>query len=296
LQPVELMKKILREPLLHFLLLGAVIFTAFSLVSKRSSDEPGKIIVSQGQIESMVMGFTRTWQRPPNDMELLGLIRDRVREEVYCREALALGLDRDDAVIRRRLRQKMEFVSDDIVAQTQPTEAELNAYLQAHPNTFRVPSQFTFWQIYLNPEKHRTNLTQDAAELIAKLNQPGSDADFAAMGDPFVLDTSFTALPASEVTKQFGNAFTAKLDGLQPGHWQGPVESGFGAHLVCVSERTESRLPALAEVRDAVRREWENARRLEANEKFYQNLLKHYTVTIEPPVPVAKEKKMAVAK
>jgi hypothetical protein len=184
----------------------------------------------------------------------------------------------------------MEFISDDTAAQDQPTDAELNAYLQAHPDKFRVEQEFTFRQLYLNPEKHGTNLASDAAQLLAKLNQPGGDAGFAAMGDPFMLDNSFTALPAGEITKQFGEAFTAKLGGLQAGHWQGPVESGFGVHLVCISARTESRQPALAEVRDAVRREWTDARRLEANEKFYQDLLKHYTVTIEQPAPEAAKK------
>jgi hypothetical protein len=125
------MKKILCEPLLHFLLLGTAIFVAYSLVSKRTAEEPGKIVISQGQIASIVVGFTRTWQRPPTSEELEGLVRDRVREEVYCHEALALGLDKDDIIIRRRLRQKMEFVTDDVVAQAQPTDDELSVSTSA---------------------------------------------------------------------------------------------------------------------------------------------------------------------
>ena len=183
-------------------------------------------MISQGQLASMMESFTRTRQRPPTREEWEGLIRDRVREEVYYREAMALGLDKDDTVIRRRLRQKMEFVSDDIAAQAQPTDAELNAYLQAHPDTFRVEQQFTFRQVYLNPEKHGANLARDAAQLLAQLNQAGGKTDVAALGDPFMLDTSFDAVPAGEVAKQFGDEFAAKLGGLQPGQWQGPVESG----------------------------------------------------------------------
>jgi hypothetical protein len=291
------MKRILKEPLLHFLLLGAGLFIVFSLMPKSAgSGAPGKIVVTQGQLASMMESFARTRQRPATHEEWDGLIRDRVREEVYYREALALGLDKDDLIIRRRLQQKMQFISDDIAAQAAPTDAELNAYLQAHPNKFRVEQQFTFRQLYLNPEKHGANLARDAAQLLAKLNQPGGDTGFAAMGDPFMLDHDFTALPASEIARQFGDAFAAKLGGLQPGHWQGPVESAFGVHLLFISERTEDRLPALTEVRDAVRREWDDALRLEINEKFYQELLKHYTVTIEALEPTAEEKKMAVAK
>src|SRR3990172_3606014 len=126
-------KELMREPLVHFLFLGAAIFAAYSLVSNGTSGEPEKIVVTEGQIASMWEGFTRIWQRPPTSEELEGLIRDRVREEVYYREALALGLDKDDLIIRRRLRQKMEFISDDIVTLAQPTDAELGAYLTAHP-------------------------------------------------------------------------------------------------------------------------------------------------------------------
>jgi hypothetical protein len=277
------MKKLLREPLLHFLLLGAAIFAAYSFLSNRSSAEPGKIVVTQGQIENLAGGFARTWQRPPTDSELAGLVRDRVREEVYYREAMALGLDKDDTVIRRRLRQKMEFVSDDIAAQAEPTDAELNAYLQAHADKFPIEQRFTFRQVYLNPDKHRANLAGDTARLLAQLKQSGDKVDVSALGDTFLLEHDFTALPVSEVAKQFGEQFAAKLGGLQPGQWQGPVESGYGVHLVKVSERSEGHLPRLADVREVVRREWDNARRQEANEKFFQELLKRYVVTIEQP-------------
>jgi len=288
-------KRILKEPLVHFLVLGALLFAGYELLNRNGEPAPGRIVISQGQFASMVENFARTQQRPPTREEMEGLIRAQVRGEVYYREALALGLDKDDAIIRRRLQQKMEFISDDIAAQAEPTDVDLKAFLQAHPDKFRVEPQFTFRQLYLNPEKHGTHLAGDAAQLLAKLNEPGGDADFAALGDPFLLDNNFTALPAGEISKQFGKEFTAKLGGLQPGHWQGPVESGFGSHLVFISERTESRLPALAEVRDAVRREWIEGQRLEANDKFYQDLLKHYTVIIEKPT-TEPDKKLTAAK
>ena len=284
------MKKLLREPLVHFLLLGAGLFVAFGLVGERTGSEPGEIVATQGQIESLAIGFARTWQRPPTDRELEGLIQDYIREEVYYREAMALGLDKDDIVIRRRLRQKMEFVTDDVAAQAEPTDDELSAYLKAHPETFRVERRFTFSQVYLNPDRHGQNLARDAELLLAKLNEAGGKADVSALGDPFLLSHEFEAVPGSEVAKQFGEAFAAKLGALSPGQWQGPVESGYGVHLVFVGQRTGGRVPALEEVREAVRREWANAERLEANEKFYQGLLKRYTVTIERPQPTDNDK------
>ena len=233
----------------------------------------------------MATGFAKTWQRQPTPEELAGLVRDRVREEVYCREAIALGLDREDTIIRRRLRQKMEFVSDDIAALAEPTDAELEEYLRAHSDSFRVEPRFTFQQVVLDPEKHGEKLASDAAQLLAQLDHAGSEADLSTLGDSVLLETRFAGLPASEVAKQFGEPFALALGRLQPGRWQGPVESGYGVHLVYVSERIDGRLPALAEVRDAVRREWDNARRLAANEAFYQELLERYSVTIEGPEP-----------
>jgi len=290
------MKKILREPLLHFLLLGTAIFAAYGLVSKRSNDEPGKIVISEGQVAAIAEGFTRTWRRPPTRAEIEGLIRDQVQEEVYCREAMALGLDKEDTIIRRRLRQKMEFVSDDVAAIAEPTDDELSAFLKSHADTFRVQRQFTFSHIYLNPERHGENLARDTAKLLAQLQRAGDKADVSQLGDSFLLEHKFQSLPASEVVKQFGEKFAAKLGELSPGQWHGPVESGYGVHLVWINERTEGRLPALAEVRDAVRREWGTARRLEANEKFYRELLKRYVVTIERPKPAEEQKKLAQAK
>jgi hypothetical protein len=209
--------------------------------------------------------------------------------------ALALGLDKDDIIIRRRLRQKMEFVTDDVVAQIQPTDDELNAYLIAHPDPFRLRQLFSFSQVYLDPRKHGEDLARDTAQLLVQLNQAGGGADVSALGDSLSLEHTFAAVPGSEVANQFGKNFAAKLGELASGQWQGPVESGYGAHLVFISERTEGRLPGLTEVRDAVRREWDNAQRLEAKEKRDEAMLKRYVVTIDRPQP-AEEKKFPEAK
>ena len=289
------MKKLIREPFLHFLLLGVLIFTAHRFLSQRIDDGPQRIVITQGQITSIIIGFSRTWQRPPTREQMEGLIRDRVREEVYYREALAMGLDRDDAIIRRRLQQKLEFVTDDVAAPAEPTDAELAEYLKTHADVFRIDRRFTFSQVYLDPSKHGNNLVQDATQLMTQLRRQGRDADLSSVGDPFLLERWIEAAPTTEIGKQFGEKFAAKLGDVPVGQWYGPVESGYGMHLVFVEERIEGRLPELAEVRDAVRREWTNARRLESNEKFFQSLLKHYTVTIEKPDPAEAGKKFAKA-
>jgi hypothetical protein len=281
--------KLLREPLLHFLLLGAIVFAAYSLVSRHRTDAPGEIVVTRGKVENLTIGFTRTWQRPPSEQELQGLIRDYVREEAAYRKALAMGLDRDDTIIRRRLQQKLEFVSENAAAGTEPTDAELETYLQSHPDNFKTETTFTFRHVYLNPQAHGSSLSDDTVRTLATLRRDGSNADLNTIGDPFMLEHQFERIPVAEVSKMFGQQFASALSSLQPGQWQGPVLSGFGTHLVFVSERAEGHLPALAEVRTEVQREWAHAKRVEAENKFYQGLLQHYTVRIEP----LEEKRMA---
>lgn len=278
------MKLWLKEPLVHFLLIGAALFASFELINERVRSDPGQIVVTRGQINHLAVGFTRTWQRPPSAAELEGLIRDYIREEVYYREALAMGLDKDDTVIRRRLRQKMEFITDDVAALAEPTDDELLAFLKAHPQRFFVEPRFTFSQVYLDLQSHGVRLDREAADLLAQLNRSGvGNVDVSTVGNSFPLQRHFDAVSGREVVRQFGKRFFSDLEKLTPGRWQGPIESAYGQHLVFVSERAEGRLPALAEVRDAVRREWLNTQRLETNEKFYQQLLERYSVTIERP-------------
>jgi hypothetical protein len=280
--------KLLSEPLFHFLLLGALIFAAFKIVAPHRT-KPGEIVVTQGTLENIVTGFTRTWQRPPTDEELQGLVRDYVREEAAYREALVMGLDRDDTIIRRRLRQKLEFLSDSLAAQAEPSDAELQVFLQSHADNFKTEPTFSFRHVYLSPQSHGANLQRDETRLLAKLRQRGSESDTRALGDPFLLESHFNNISLAEVKKIFGNQFALDLVSMQPDQWQGPLQSGYGAHFVLLSERTDGHLPALAEVRDQVLREWVNARRIETTDKFYQRLLERYTIRIEPP----EEKKVA---
>jgi len=275
------MKRILREPLLHFVVLGAALFVAYGVLSGGDAASPGKIVVTAGRIEHLATGFARTWQRPPSDTELKALVDDWVREEIATREAMALGLDQDDTVVRRRLRQKLEFVSEDLAAQVEPTDGELDAYLRAHPDSFRVEPRFTFLQVYFDPARRGDRLAREVAQVLERLQQAGGNVDVAELGDSLLLERSFQSVPKGEIAKQFGDGFAEKLAQLVPGRWQGPVESGYGAHLVFVRERTAGHLPDLAQVRDAVKREWANARRLQDNEKFYEELLARYVVVIE---------------
>jgi len=276
--------KILREPLLHFLLLGGALFGLFYAFGGGASEEvPNKIVVDEAKVRSLAENFGRTWQRPPTESELEGLIQDHVREEMVYREALALGLDRDDTIIRRRLRQKLEFIAEDVAALAEPTDDELRAYLAGHPNSFRLEPSFTFRHVYLNPDRRGEALQRDSERLLADLRKGDKTIDIAAVGDTFLLDHEYTRISASHAATFFGESFAARLALLETGMWHGPIASGYGVHLVRLIERIDGRVPPLEEVRDAVRRDWANARRLETTEKFYESLRRRYSVVVERP-------------
>jgi hypothetical protein len=275
------MRKVLREPLLHFLVLGAGLFVLFGAVGGPTEERPDRIVVSAAKIENLAELFRRTWRRPPTQAELDGLIEGHVKEEILYREALTLGLDRDDIVIRRRLRQKMEFVSDDLALLAEPTESELRTFLAEHPDRFRKPSRVSFAQVYLSPDRRGEDAWGDAERLLVALE--AGESDPAASGDPFLLEQDYRDLAAHDVARLFGEAFAARVAELPVGRWSGPVRSGYGLHLVLVRERAPARLPDLAEVRDAVVGEWGAARREEANRAFYEGLRAGYEVTVERP-------------
>lgn len=274
---------ILREPLIHFFVLGAGIFLLFGLIGGSGEDQTDTIIVKAGQIDRMVEGWKKTWMRAPTVDELKGLIEDRIREEIYYREALAMGLDRDDMIIRRRLRQKMEFLSHDLTAQVDPTEAELEAYLQENTIMFLIEPWITFRHIYLNLDKRGNDTHDEALRLLARLRSGDNKIDAATLGDPFPLPRDYESVPESDVRNLFGRDFTAQLLTQELNVWHGPVPSGYGLHLVLIRERTKPRIPELDEVRDAVSREWVETRRRETNEEIFKQLRERYTVVVERP-------------
>ena len=212
-----MIKKLLREPLVHFLILGALLLFVSNLVNKRTSGDTKKIVITPGQVEHLEDSFRSCAPAAPDPDELKGLLRDYIHEEVYYREALALGLDRDDAPIRQRLRQKMEFISEDVAAQAQPTEDQLRSYLAAHPEKFRIDQHFTFKQVYLDPSRHGQHLNAEAQEMLAKLNKMGAAADVSTMGDPFLLEGNSGDVSSRDVARDFGEKFAAALGALPVG-------------------------------------------------------------------------------
>lgn len=272
------MKRLLAEPLFHFALLGAALFGLYAGLGRAPAGDDGRIIVTQGRVRSLAETFRRQWSRPPSEEELTDLVRDFVREEVLMREAVALGLDRDDTIIRRRLAQKMEFLSEDLVAMVAPREDDLRAFLVAHPERFRTETRFTFSQIHLDPQKRGAALAGDAAAL---LREARSGGDARLVGDSRLLDAEQRDVARNDVEASFGSSFAARLAEIPLGFWEGPIPSSYGVHLVRVERRQLGHIPPLADVREAVAREWTAARRVALKTAQLQGLLARYRVTIE---------------
>lgn len=276
------MKRLIREPLIHFLFLGAALFGLYAALNPNPASSQDDVVVTAGQIENLASTFEKLWQRPPTEAELKGQIDEFVKEEILSREAIALGLDRNDTVIRRRLQQKMEFIAEDFSTANEPTDTELANYLATHPDVFREEQRFSFRQVFLSRDKRGDRLEADATGLLKQLRQ-GAAAELRTLGDTSLLPSEFIDEPERGVASQFGEGFAAALIGMKPGQWSGPIESGYGVHLVFLMSHTEGRLPELDDIRDQVARELLNDRRLAANREFFDALLTKYRVTIAWP-------------
>ena len=277
--------KLLREPLVHFMFIGAVIYLLYGVFAEPAAEETDKtIVVSAGEIEWMQTSWQKRWNRPPTDAEFDGLIQQYIRETVLYREALTMGLNKHDQVIRRRLAQKLEFLAKDLVALTPATDEELQAYFAEHQDRYQEPVLYTFTQVFIDPDKRGDATLADAEKIKATLIAQGDAIENAgALGDAFMLQNYYPEKDQVEIQKLFGSGFTKSLVELSPGQWHGPVLSGYGVHLVYVSNISEPPAPVFAEVRERVLQDWETDKGEELNEKFYANLRDRYTIVIEEP-------------
>jgi peptidyl-prolyl cis-trans isomerase C len=267
--------KILNEPLLHFLFIGACLFGLYAWFNPDAMQSDKRIVVDQGQVNSLVMRFQRVWQRGPTKQELQGLIEDYVIEEIYYREALAMGIDKDDPVIRRRLRQKMETYTDNLATTLAPSEDELNRYLQQHPDKFKTQSRYSFQQVYIN-----TDISEDQLQAKLTSTQNALQSGESVDGDSAMLPASFTDADAFAIDRTFGQGFAAQLDTLKLNQWSSPLQSGLGLHFVMLSARQAGQLPTLASVRDKVEREWRFDKAQEIDKTLRKKLLASYDVVV----------------
>jgi hypothetical protein len=272
----------LREPLFHFLALGVVLFLVYALASDLfSSDATRQIEIGESEIEFLAANWERQWGRPPTEEELLALVESRVREEVLYREALAVGLDQNDVVVRRRMVQKMELLSQDLALLADPTDEQLRSFFRERLEDYRVPPRISFSHVFFNTDRRGGKTDAEARRVLAELRAEKPQPRRAPeRGDPFMLQHDYPRRTPLEVQKLFGSGFAEVLFQLGPG-WHGPVASGYGIHLVHVGERLESRIPEYQEVRDRLVVDYNRMRRDRANQMLYENLVSGYQVEID---------------
>ena len=272
-----------REPLVHFLGIGALLFGVFALVNDEvGSVAPNRIEITASNVERLREVWSKQWNQQPTETELKGLIESHLREEVLYREGLALGLDKNDTIIRRRLAQKMEFLFEDLAVQREPTEEDLKAYFDRNKDKYLLPARVSFSHIYFNVDRRGQAAYDNANQLLNKLQSHKPSLLRASnQGDRFMLEYDYAQKTQQEVGNVFGRQFAEKLFKTQKGIWQGPIESGYGMHLVRVHEVVDSSLPRFVEVQARVKTDFMAERRRSANERIYQTLKSRYNIVVE---------------
>jgi peptidyl-prolyl cis-trans isomerase C len=279
-------RRLLHEPLLHFLVFGAALFAGYAhwkpaRVGVESSHEIALTFDDLAQLEIL---FESQWRRQPTPEEFSRLVETKVRQEVLYREALMMGLDKDDEIVKRRMAQKMQFLAEDVATAYEPTTEELRAWYAENDDKFALPSRVSFRHLYFSPDRRQARAHDDAVRALAELAGQPEDSKLAeSLGDPFMFQDYYADRTSESLAKDFGPQFAMAVPTLVPGTWQGPIESGYGWHLVFVDSLIPGRVPAFEEVEPDVKTAWLGIQKAEAWRKAYEELRGKYTVLLPLP-------------
>ena len=281
------MKRLSREPLVHFLLIGAVLFGVYSIIpfGRVTPLASTEIRLSAGELAQLMLLFKSQWRREPTAEEFNRLVEDKIRGEVLYREALAMGLDKGDEIVKRRMAQKMQFLSEDVAAAREPTTEQLRAWYEKNSASFAQPPRVSFRHLYFSPDRRGARARDDAAQALARLSGQPEDATIArSLADRFMFQEHYRDRAPDSLGKEFGPQFARAVATLAPASWQGPIESGFGWHLVFVDTVIPGRVPAFEEIESDVRTAWLGEQKAQAWDKAYKAMRARYTVLL-PALP-----------
>lgn len=285
--------KLLRDPLVVFLLIGGGIFLLYSKLNPEESTEesnPNRIEITSDIQNMLISEWSERWKRPPTPEEFKALLDEHIKEELLFREATKLGLDQADTIIRRRLAEKMEFLTSDIANLEEVSDETLEAYYQANADTYRVEPEIGFRQLYFSSEKRGDTAASDATALLSSLKDGTLTFEKAIeQSDKSLFSHEFTATAISLIGRQFGKEFAPTIAEAKPGQWFGPVPSGYGFHLVEVLDRTDGYLPELDNIREDVLDDYRYDQRERINKQMQESLHEKYDIVIDEFVPEAKE-------
>jgi peptidyl-prolyl cis-trans isomerase C len=286
-QPSRLLRW-LREPLLQFLLIGFALFVVYDTLHPASDakSESNRIVLTPDDFEQLGVTWLAQGRPPPDSEQMQSLIELKVREEVLYREALALGLDKDDEIVKRRLAQKMEFLAEGASVNNDPPADTLRSWFRDNQQRFSLPARVSFRHLYFSPDKRDEHSREDAVRVMAQLTgKPGNWEGAAALADPFMDQDYYGDRSVEDLAKLFGLNFAQDIGGLKPGSWQGPIESGYGWHLVFIDTLVPCRVPAFEEIEPEIRAEWIEDQRLEAKRKAYETMRARYQVVLPENTP-----------
>lgn len=273
----------LREPLAQFLLIGVVLFLANGALNRGAGHTPNsyQIAITTDDLRQLQTTFTAQWQRAPSPAEMHGLVEQKIRDEILYRQALRLGLDSDDIIIKRRLAQKMQFLAEDVAAAHEPTAAELKAWYIKNSARFAFPSRFSFRHLYFSPDRRGRRADDDARNALTKIREEPEESKRAeALADRFMFQDYYADRTPEELEKEFGTQFASAISELKPGSWQGPVESGYGWHLVFVDSVIPGRIPLFEEVEQDAKTAWLADQKQQAWQQAYSEMRTKYTVLL----------------
>jgi peptidyl-prolyl cis-trans isomerase C len=283
---LPILRRWLAEPLIHFILIGTALFGVYSLMpSVQPAPAASKEIrLTLDRVAQLVQVFRAQWQRDPTPEELGRLVDSTVQEEILYREALAMGLDKDDEIVKRRMAQKMQFLAEDVAAAREPTTAELKGWFEKHADRFAQPPRLSFRHLYFSPDRRGARAREDAVQALAKLAGQPEDFPLAAqLADRFMFQDWYRDRAPDYLGKEFGPQFALAVEKLVPGAWQGPIESGYGWHLVFVDTLIPGRVPAFEEIEPDVKAAWLSDQKAQAWDKAYRAMRAKYTVLLPGP-------------
>ena len=284
----SLLRRCLREPLLHVLLIGATLFVVYYALNPSAGQrqDSNRIAITADDLSQLRLAWMAQWQRPPTTEEMRNLLDGKIREEVLFREALALGLDKDDTIIKRRLAQKMEFVMEDGASLREPADDELRRWFAQNEERFATPGLVTFRHLYFSPDLRGAGAHDAAVQALRKLaGKPEQTPELQGLSDPFMFQDFYAERSPDQVAGIFGAAFAQALPALTQGKWLGPIESGLGWHLLWVESAASGRIPAFEEIEARVKSEWSDQQRAEAKRKMFDRMKDRYQIALPEAAP-----------
>lgn len=278
------MKRFLREPLVHFLVIGALLFATYSLINRDVNDKHQIISISTADVSWLKETWTRQWLRPPTRLELRGLVTDYLKESLLAREALDMGLDKNDSIVRRRLAQKMDFLVRDTLQQGEPSDEELRRFYDKEREQFQTPAQVSFSHVYFNRDRRGEHAQADARTALSQLSRPETEVNPSDFGDRFLGQYDFNAVDEQTVASTLGPEFAQQIFALETKTWQGPIESGYGLHLVRVTNKQAAEPQEFAAVKGEVLVLWRQQQGQKGLEQYFTALRNKYDVQVDDSV------------